>query len=64
MVKLTERERIEILCMIGFGDRIHTQKEVVGLFNETHLDWHPISQSMVIIYSVDEYLFRKIDEHY
>ncbi|KAJ8940255.1 hypothetical protein NQ318_004965 [Aromia moschata] len=46
MVKSTERERIEILCMIGFGDRMRTQKEVVELFNETHPDWHPISQSM------------------
>ncbi|KAJ8937971.1 hypothetical protein NQ318_003731 [Aromia moschata] len=44
--KLTERERIEILGMIGFGDRIRTQKEVVELFNETHLDRHPFSQSM------------------
>ncbi|KAJ8957501.1 hypothetical protein NQ318_020533 [Aromia moschata] len=49
MVKLTERERIEILCMIGFGDRMRTQKEVVQveLFNETHPDRHPIIQSMV-----------------
>ncbi|KAJ8934633.1 hypothetical protein NQ318_010443 [Aromia moschata] len=47
MVKSTERERIEILCMIGFGDRMRTQKEVVEFFNETHPDRHPISQSMV-----------------
>ncbi|KAJ8958658.1 hypothetical protein NQ318_016383 [Aromia moschata] len=41
-----ERERIEILCMIGFGDRMRTQKEVVELFNETHPDRHPISQTL------------------
>lgn len=47
MVNLSERERIEILCMIGVGDRIRTQQEVVDLFNETYPDRQPISQSMV-----------------
>lgn len=47
MRKLTERERIEILCMIGFGDRMRTQTEVVQLFNATHPDRLRISQSMV-----------------
>lgn len=47
MVKLTERERIEIIQMIGFGERMRTQQEVVELFNETHPGRRPISQSMV-----------------
>lgn len=47
MRKLTERKRIEILCMVGFGDRSRTQTEVVELFNATHPDRPPISQSMV-----------------
>jgi predicted DNA-binding protein YlxM (UPF0122 family) len=47
MVKLTERQKIEILCMIGYGDRMRTQAEVVHLFNATHPDLPPINQSMV-----------------
>lgn len=47
MVKLTERERIQILCMIGYGDRMRTQTEVVHLFNGTRPDLPPISQSTV-----------------
>lgn len=31
MRKLSERERIEILCMIGFGDKSCTETEVVKL---------------------------------
>ncbi|KAI4465463.1 hypothetical protein MML48_3g00003997 [Holotrichia oblita] len=46
MVKLTERERSEILCMIVFGDRMRIQQEEVELFNETHPGQPPISQSM------------------
>ncbi|KAJ8960447.1 hypothetical protein NQ318_013731 [Aromia moschata] len=33
---ITIIKRIEILCTIGFGDRMCTQKEVVELFNKTH----------------------------
>lgn len=47
MVKLTEREKIEILCMVGFGDRIRTQREAAQLFNELHPDRPPISQKVV-----------------
>ncbi|PSN47502.1 hypothetical protein C0J52_13570 [Blattella germanica] len=44
---LSESERIEILVMIGYGDRKRTQDEVCTLFNETHPDRDPISQSNV-----------------
>lgn len=44
---LSESERIEILIMIGYGDRKRTQDEVCALFNETHPDRDPISQSTV-----------------
>ena len=47
MRKLTEPERIEILCMVGFGTRSRIQTEVVELFNATHPDRPAISQSMV-----------------
>lgn len=47
MVKLSERERIEILCIIGYGDRTRTQAETAELFNEIHPDRPPISQSVV-----------------
>ena len=41
-MKLTERERIEILMMIGYGDRTRTQEEVCRLFNEAHPDRLPV----------------------
>lgn len=47
MVKLTEREKIEILCMVGFGDRTRTQREAAELFNEIHPDRPPICQKVV-----------------
>ena len=34
MANLTERERIQILMMVGYGDRKRTQQEVCDLFNE------------------------------
>lgn len=46
-MQLTEKERIEILMMIGYGDRMRTHEEVVVLFNETHPNRPSISQSMV-----------------
>lgn len=46
-MRLTEAERIEILMMIGFGDRIRTHEEVRILFSETHPNRPPISQSTV-----------------
>ncbi|KAJ8946374.1 hypothetical protein NQ318_010139 [Aromia moschata] len=47
MVKLTERERIKILCMIGFGDRMLTQKEVVEFLNTVTLGMFVIFLNLV-----------------
>jgi len=44
---MTESERIEILMMIGYGDRKRTHQEVCNLFNDTHPDKNPISKSTV-----------------
>ena len=44
---LTEKERIEVLIMIGFGDRVRTQQEVCDLFNANHPDRPPITRSTV-----------------
>lgn len=46
MVYLTEKERIDILIMVGYGDRKRTQQEVCRLFNETYRNRH-INQSCV-----------------
>ncbi|KAJ8957141.1 hypothetical protein NQ318_007357 [Aromia moschata] len=42
MSYLTESLKIEILMMIGYGDRARTQCEVVRLFRETHPDLPPL----------------------
>ncbi|XP_071053573.1 uncharacterized protein [Onthophagus taurus] len=47
MVHLTETERIIILTMVGFADRMRTQHKVCVLFNETYPNRQPISQSVV-----------------
>lgn len=47
MPYLTETHKIEILIMIGYGDRTRTQNEVVRLFREKYPDLPPISQSTV-----------------
>jgi len=47
MVNLTEREKIEILMMVGYGDRKRTQLEVCDLFNETYPNRQAITQSCV-----------------
>lgn len=47
MARLTERERIEILIMVGYGDRIRTHEEACELFNQEHLDRPPIVRSTV-----------------
>ena len=44
---LNETERIEILMMIGFGNRCRTHEQVRILFNQTHPDRPPISQSTI-----------------
>lgn len=45
-MRLSITQRIEILMMIGYGDRVRTQQEVVGLFNTKYPD-RPITQSTV-----------------
>jgi Transposase. len=47
MAKLSERERIDILRMIGFGDKLRTHQEACQLFNATYPDRPPITQSTV-----------------
>ena len=47
MVNLTEKERTDILIMVGYGDKKRTQAEVVALFNEVYPNRPPISQSTV-----------------
>lgn len=47
MVYLTETLKIEILMMIGFGDRQRTQAEVAALFQEKHPDLPPLNRSTV-----------------
>lgn len=47
MPYLTESLRIEILQMLGYGDRSRTQAEVAQLFAEVHPELTPISQSTV-----------------
>lgn len=44
---LSEANRIEILMMIGFGDRSRTQAEVARLFHENHPDLPAINRSTV-----------------
>lgn len=46
-MRLTDTERIEILMMIGYGDRVRTQEEVCHLFNAKYPNRNPISQSTV-----------------
>lgn len=47
MVRLSERERIEILMMIGYGNRMRTQMEVCEIYNAKYPDRPRISQSTV-----------------
>ncbi|KAJ8961798.1 hypothetical protein NQ318_021401, partial [Aromia moschata] len=47
MSYLTESLKIEILMMIGYGDRARTQCEVVRLFQETHPDLPPLNQGTI-----------------
>lgn len=44
---LSERERIEILMMVGDGDRKRSTIEVCELFNHVHQERMPISRSTV-----------------
>lgn len=45
---LTERERITLLMMRGYGDRVISYREVRDLFNDTFPERNPISHSTVI----------------
>ncbi|KAJ8942083.1 hypothetical protein NQ318_004108 [Aromia moschata] len=45
--RLSERERIEILIMIGYGDRARTQLEFCRLFNNKYPNREPITRSTV-----------------
>ncbi|KAJ8960604.1 hypothetical protein NQ318_013895, partial [Aromia moschata] len=47
MSYLTESLKIEILMMIGYGDRARTQCEVVRLFREMHPDLPPLNQGTI-----------------
>lgn len=47
MAPLSERERIEILIMVGYGDRQRTHAEACELFNHEHPDRPPINRSTV-----------------
>ncbi|KAJ8909340.1 hypothetical protein NQ315_003285 [Exocentrus adspersus] len=47
MSYLTENLKIEILMMIGFGDRMRTQTEVAALFQRNHPDLPPLNRSTV-----------------
>jgi len=44
---LSERERITLLMMRGYGDRVRSFQEVMDLFNETFPNRNPISRSTV-----------------
>lgn len=46
-MRVTETQRIEILMMIGYGNRVRTQQEVCELFNQKYPNRPPISQSTV-----------------
>lgn len=45
-MRLSTKQRIEILMMIGYGDRVRTQHDVCVLFNHKYPD-RPINQSVV-----------------
>lgn len=46
-MRLSEIERIEILMMVGYGDRKRSTFEVCELFNNVHQERAPISRSTV-----------------
>ena len=46
MAHLSEKQRIEILMIYGYGDRRRTQREVCNVFNEVYPDT-PVSQAAV-----------------
>lgn len=56
-MSLSEKDRIEILMMVGYGDRRRSTNEVCELFNHIHPDRTPLSQSTVCK------ILRKYEEH-
>ena len=55
-MRLTEKQRIEVLMMMGYGDRVRIQQEVCELFNQKYPNRPPISQATV---SKIEHKFRQ-----
>ena len=47
MARLSKRERIEILIMLGYGNRRRSLQDVCNLFNNTYPNRNPISKSVV-----------------
>ncbi|KAJ8921281.1 hypothetical protein NQ315_013754 [Exocentrus adspersus] len=47
MGRLSERERFEILMIVGYGDRIRSHEEACDLFNQEHPERAPISRFAV-----------------
>lgn len=47
-MELTERERVTLLMMRGYGDRVRPFREVRDLFNDSFPDRNPISHATVI----------------
>ena len=47
MARLTEKERIEILIIVGYGDKIRSHEEACALFNKTHFERVPICRTTV-----------------
>lgn len=47
MARLSESERIDILIMVGYGDKLRSHEEACALFNEVHNERPPISRSTV-----------------
>jgi hypothetical protein len=45
MVHLSKTERIEILMMVGYGDRKRSCAQVVTIFNEIYSNREPISRT-------------------
>lgn len=46
-MSLSEQERIEVLMLRGYGDRVRSYEEVAHLFNDLHPDHAPITKSTV-----------------
>ncbi|KAG5900461.1 hypothetical protein JTB14_029347 [Gonioctena quinquepunctata] len=42
---LSEKQRIEVLMILGYGDRKRSMAEVCDIFNEKYPDREPISKS-------------------